>query len=108
MNIVILASILVLFALWIIAEVRCTKYKKDCNDYKELYENAKYLCNEQIKRNDENMEFLNKMLERLYQMDKENKAEWESLKKKLDDLEVARMTELLNGSMKDNSGSDKE
>ena len=41
-------------------------------------------------------------------MDKESKAEWERLKKKLDDLEVARMTELLNGSMKDNSGPDKE
>ena len=108
MNIVILASILVLFALWIIAEVRCVKYKKDCDEYKDLYETAKDLCNEQIKRNDENMEFLNKMLERLYQMDKESKAEWESLKKKLDDLEVARMTELLIGSMKDNSGPDKE
>ena len=108
MNIVILASILVLFALWIIAEVQCAKYKKDCNEYKDLYETAKDLCNEQIKRNDENMEFLNKMLERLYQMDKESKAEWESLKKKLDDLEVSRMTELLNGSMKDNSGLDKE
>ena len=108
MNIVIWASILVLFALWIIAEVRCAKYKKDCNEYKDLYETAKDLCNEQIKRNDENMEFLNKMLERLYQMDKESKAEWESLKKKLDDLEVARMTEMLNGSMEDNSGLDKE
>ena len=54
------------------------------------------------------MEFLNQMLERLYQMDKESKAEWESLKKKLDDLEVARMTEMLNGSMEDNSGLDKE
>ena len=108
MNIIIWVSILVLFALWIIAEVRCTKYKKDCNEYKDLYETAKDLCNEQIKRNDENMEFLNQMLERLYQRDKERKAEWESLKKKLDDLEVARMTELLNGSMKDNSGSDKE
>ena len=108
MNIVIWASILVLFALWIIAEVRCTKYKKDCNEYKDLYETAKDLCNEQIKRNDENMEFLNQMLERLYQMDKESKAEWESLKKKLDDLEVARMTEMLNGSMEDNSGLDKE
>ena len=108
MNIIIWVSILVLFALWIIAEVRCTKYKKDCSEYKDLYETAKDLCNEQIKRNDENMEFLNQMLERLYQMDKESKAEWESLKKKLDDLEVARMTELLNGSMRDNSGSDKE
>ena len=108
MNIVILASILVLFVLWIIAEVRCVKYKKDCNEYKDLYETAKDLCNEQIKRNDENMEFLNQMLERLYQMDEESKAEWESLKKKLDDLEIARMTELLNGSMKDNSGPDKE
>ena len=108
MNIIIWVSILVLFALWIIAEVQCTKYKKDCNEYKDLYETAKDLCNEQIKRNDENMEVLNKMLERLHHMDKESKAEWESLKKKLDDLEVARMTELLNGSMKDNSGSDKE
>ena len=108
MNIVIWASILVLFVLWIIAEVRCVKYKKDCNEYKDLYETAKDLCNEQIKRNDENMEFLNQMLERLYQMDKESKAEWESLKKKLDDLEVARMTEWLNESMKDNSVSDKE
>lgn len=108
MNIVIWVSILILFALWMIAEVRCDKYKKDCNEYKDLYETAKDLCNEQIKRNDENMEFLNQMLERLYQMDKESKAEWESLKKKLDDLEVARMTELLNGSMKDNSGLDKE
>ena len=108
MNIIIWASILVLFALWIIAEVRCTKYKKDCNEYKDLYETAKDLCNEQIKRNDENMEFLNQMLERLYQMDKESKAEWESLKKKLNDLEIARMTEMLNGSMEDNSGLDKE
>ena len=73
-----------------------------------MYETDKEICNEQIKRNDENMEFLNQMLERLYQMDKESKAEWESLKKKLDDLEVARMTELLIGSMKDNSGLDKE
>jgi len=86
MNIVILASILVLFALWIFAEVRCANYKKDCNEYKDLYETAKDLCNEQIKRNDENMEFLNQMLERLYQMDKESKAEWESLKKQLDAL----------------------
>lgn len=108
MNIIIWVSILVLFALWIIAEVRCTKYKKDCNEYKDLYETAKDLCNEQIKRNDENMEFLNQMLKRLHQMDKESKAEWESLKKKLDDLEVARMTEMLNGSMEDNSGLDKE
>ena len=108
MNIVIWASILVLCALQIIAELQGAKYKKDCNEYKDLYETAKDLCNEQIKRNDENMEFLNQMLERLYQMDKESKAEWESLKKKLDDLEVARMTELLIGSMKENSGSDKE
>ena len=108
MNIIIWVSILVLCAVWIIAEVRCTKYKKDCNEYKDLYETAKDLCNGQIKRNDENMEFLNQMLERLYQMDKESKAEWESLKKKLDDLEVARMTEMLNGSMEDNSGLDKE
>ena len=86
MNIVIWASILVLFTLWIIAEVRCAKYKKDCNEYKDLYEKAKDLCNEQIKRNDENTEFLNQMLERLYQMDKESKAEWESLKKQLDAL----------------------
>ena len=108
MNIVIWASILVLFALWIIAEVRCAKYKKDCNEYKDLYETAKDLCNEQIKRNDENMEFLNKMLERLYQKEKESKDERESLKKKKNDIEVARITELLMGSMKDNSGSDKE
>lgn len=108
MNIVFWVSILILFALWMIAEVRCAKYKNDCDEYKDLYETAKDLCNEQIKRNDENMEFLNQMLERLYQMDKESKAEWESLKKKLDDLEIARMTELLSGSMKDNSGPDKE
>ena len=86
MNIVIWASILVLFSLWIIAEVQCVKYKKDCKEYKDLYETAKDLCNEQIKRNDENMKFLNQMLVRLYQMDKESKAEWESLKKELDKL----------------------
>lgn len=85
MNIVILASILVLFALWMIAEIQCAKYKKDCKEYKDLYE-TKDFCNEQIKRNDENTEFLNQMLERLYQMGKESKAEWESLKKKLDKL----------------------
>ena len=86
MNIVIWAGIIVLFALCIIAEVRCAEYKKKCNEYMALYKTARDLCNEQIKRNDDNEQFFNQMLERLYQMDKESKAEWDSLKKKLDDL----------------------
>ena len=86
MNIIIGISILVLFALWIIAEVRCVHYKKKSIEYMELYKTARNLCNEQIKRNDDNEQFLNQMLERLYRMDKESKAEWDSLKKKLDDL----------------------
>lgn len=86
MNIAIGISILALFALWIIAEVRCAKYKKKAIEYMELYKTARNLCNEQIKRNDDNEKFLNEMLAKLYQMDKESKAEWDGLKKELDAL----------------------
>lgn len=86
MNIVIWASIIVLFALCIIAEVQCAEYKKKYKEYVALYKTARDLCNEQIKRNNDNEQFLNQMLAKLYQMDKESKAEWDNLKKELDAL----------------------
>ncbi len=78
--------ILLLFALWLIAEVRCVSYKRKYEVYEHQYEILKDLYNEQVKLNDDNTEFLNQMLARLHQMDNESKAEWESMKKQLDAL----------------------
>lgn len=86
MNIVAGISILILFALWISSEARCIEYKKKFNEYLILYRTAKELCDDQIKINDDNMKFLNEMQERLDQMDKDSKADWDALKKRLDDL----------------------
>ena len=78
--------ILLLFALWLIAEIRCISYKRKYETYEHQYEMLRDLYNEQVKLNDDNTEFLNQMLVRLHQMDKESKAEWEAMKKQLDEL----------------------
>ncbi len=82
-----------LFFLWLFAEVKAISYKRKIDAYEHNYIILRDLYNEQVKVNGEKDKEINKMIEKLYLANQNNKNGYDKLAN-----ELKRLEEMLNES----------
>lgn len=91
MNAGIAILVFALFFLWLFAEVKVISYKRKIDAYEHNYVILRDLYNNQMKANDEKDEEINRLIEKLYNANQDNRNGYEKLAK-----ELKRLEEMLN------------
>lgn len=91
MNTGITILVFALFFLWLFAEVKVISYKRKIDAYEHNYVILRDLYNDQMKANDEKDKEINRLIEKLYIANQDNRNGYEKLAK-----ELKRLEEMLN------------
>mgnify|MGYP006873254836 CR=1 FL=1 len=91
MNAGITILVFALFFLWLFAEAKVISYKRKIDAYEHNYVILRDLYNNQMKANDEKDKEINRLIEKLYNANQDNRNGYEKLAK-----ELKRLEEMLN------------